>query len=92
MVTVLEKTDDGNNNWLWTQKQEMETEGENSDEEIHTYRISNPTTPIQDLEKIPSEVDLTVLWDDTSGKHVMNNLLYGNFKKQFESKWYLLYI
>jgi len=86
MVTVLEKTDDGNNNWLWTQKQEMETEGENSDEEIHTYRISNPTTPIQDLEKIPSEVDLTVLWDDTSGKHVMNNLLYGNFKKQFESK------
>jgi hypothetical protein len=64
IVTMLEKTEDNSVDPLWSHSPKnalKDDDDDSSEEEIHTYRISNPTTPIQDLDQLPSEVDLSLL-------------------------------
>lgn len=88
IITMLEKDEDNILKTLWDADNDMEPRNEdgdnNSEEEIHTYRISNPWTPIEDVNAIPSEIDASFLSHDDNKKHILNNLLYGNFKKNIE--------
>lgn len=64
---MLEKTEDNSTDPIWGQHAEdvsKDYDANSSEEEIHTYRISNPTTPIQDLDQLPSEIDLSSLCND----------------------------
>lgn len=88
IVTMLEKTEDISADPLWDHPLENTSKDEDrsySEEEIHTYRISNPTTPIQDLDQLPSEIDLSMLWNDPEKNHLINNLLYGNIQDKLQS-------
>ena len=89
MITMIEKHDYVNSNSLWEEDDdESKEENSESDEEVKTYRLSNPCTPIQDLEKVPVEIDNSFLIQDTKKKHIMNNLLYGNYMIKEEGKNY----
>ena len=66
--------------WNWENDNDSnEGDNENSPEEIQTYRLSNPCTPIQDLENVPAKIDASFLNKDNKKQHIMNNLLYGNY-------------
>lgn len=85
VVTMLENNDAISSLWEKDPRQYL-NEGENSEEEIKTARISNPCTPIQDMDTIPSHIDTSFLWNDNSEKHILNNLFYGNYKQKSEGK------
>ena len=91
MITMVEKHNNSNPRSLWEEGEEDSKEDlEESEEEIQTYRLSNPWTPIQDLEKVPVEIDNSFLINDDKKKHIMNNMLYGNYLIKEESKIYLI--
>lgn len=67
VITMLEKDEDNILKNLWEADNDMEPRNldeDNSEEEIHTYRISNPWTPIDDVNAIPSEIDASFLSQD----------------------------
>lgn len=58
---MLEKDESNILNSLWEAEHDMDPREETQEEEIHTYRVSNPCTPIDDLNAIPSEIDSSFL-------------------------------
>lgn len=60
VVTMLENNEAISSLWEKDPRQFL-NEGENSEEEIKTSRISNPCTPIQDMDTIPSHIDTSFL-------------------------------
>uniref|UniRef100_A0A7S3J8V7 Uncharacterized protein n=1 Tax=Euplotes harpa TaxID=151035 RepID=A0A7S3J8V7_9SPIT len=88
LITMVEKAK-CNYRSVWEGEGEIESkeaEQENSEEEINTYRLSNPCTPIQDLEKIPDDLSPSFFDNDSKKKHIINNLFYGNYSEKFNAR------
>lgn len=73
---------------LWEKapnSESKEAEGENSDEEIKTFRVSNNCTPIEELEGSKLQIDPIFLKSEDN-KKILNNLFYGNYKTEPKEK------
>lgn len=81
MVTVIEKQDKEEYKSPWDGENDENGEGDHdtSQDQIKTYRVSNPCTPIQDLENVTVGIDRLLYNKDNDTHHLINNLFYGNF-------------
>lgn len=94
MVTVIEKQDKTNykSPWDWEGDDEQpESDNDNSLDQIKTYRLSNPWTPIQDLENVTVGFD-RLFFNKDNNSHIINNLLYGNFNISKEGMIMIFFI
>jgi len=83
IITMIEKQDAGSRS---APEIDQETEKEeDNEEEIQTFRVSNPVTPIPDLDK-NEEIDESRISVLLQKANYINNLLYGNFASKFNDK------
>ena len=66
----------------------QEDEGENSYENIQTSRLSNNWTPLGNMDNTHLNINSSFLEQDHN-RHILNNLLYGNYKTKVKSKFIL---